>query len=177
MNNKISWISLAIALMTLSALIATQVLQKNAHKQGFIVLKKVFDEFDMSKQYKKKMETVLLARKGIIDSLELNLKAESRTIQAGSKGNNIKDQFEFDRQYYLEKRKQFQEDNDALTKQYNEEVIKQMNQYIKDFGEKNGYGFLFGAEGSGVLMYANDKLDVTPEVIKYINERYKGNAK
>lgn len=42
---------------------------------------------------------------------------------------------------------------------------------------KKGYRYIFGAEGSGVLMYADERNNITKEVIEYINARYKGNAK
>ena len=178
MNNKVGLISLIVAIIALVGGVSIGVLNHYQHKQGYIVVKKVFDEFEMSKQYKKKLESVQMARKGIIDSLQLTLKAQARAINAGKeKSKDRINQFELDKQYYIEKSKQVKEDNEALIKQYNEDVIKQMNQYVKDYGEKNGYEFLFGGDGSGALMYGNSKLDITDDVIKYINDRYKGNNK
>ena len=177
-SEKISWLALIIGILALAASITCFYSGKKHNRCAFIVLKQVFVEFDMAKQYKKKMESVILARKGITDSLEFSLNAEARSLKAqATKSKDKMDQFEFDKEYFLEKRKQFQEDNQAMEKKYNEEVINQMNQYVKDYGEKNDFDFVYGAEGSGVLMFANKKLDITEEVIKYVNERYKGSSK
>src|SRR5579863_8162805 len=177
-STKIAWLALFIALTALAVAATGAWFSYGRHKSGYIVLKKVFDEFEMSKQYKQKLEAVTIARKNIMDSLELNLNAESRALQADkSKPKDKISQFEFDRQYYLEKRKQFKEDNDALTQQYDAEVIKQMNQYVKDYGEKMGYDLILGAEGNGALMYGSEQLNITDQVIKYVNERYKGASK
>jgi outer membrane protein len=73
--------------------------------------------------------------------------------------------------------KQFEDDNQALKREFDQEIYKQLNQYMKEFGEKNGYRFILGAEGSGVLMYANEGYNVSEQVIKHINERYQGGAK
>jgi Skp family chaperone for outer membrane proteins len=51
-----------------------------------------------------------------------------------------------------------------------------MNQYVKDFGSKYGYTYIFGADGSGFLMYSLEANNITKEVKEYINSRYKGNT-
>ncbi len=33
---------------------------------------------------------------------------------------------------------------------------------------------IMGADGNGVLMYANEKYDKSEEIITYINKKYKG---
>lgn len=145
---------------------------------AFVELQSVFNEFEMTKQYKGKLETVLNARKSIADSLQLNLTAQSKMLKQVNNKNDEKVQnFLYEKEVYLEKMKQFQEDNVALKRQYDGEINKQLNQYIKEYGEKKGYRYIFGAEGSGVLMYADERNNITKEVIEYINARYKGNAK
>jgi outer membrane protein len=47
---------------------------------------------------------------------------------------------------------------------------------MQDYGKKHGYDFIYGAQGSGNLMYANGQKNITDEVLKYINERYQGNV-
>ena len=49
-----------------------------------------------------------------------------------------------------------------------------MSQYILDYGKNNNYDLILGADGNGVLMYANDKMNISEEITKYINSRYKG---
>ena len=151
---------------------------KSKNKIAYIELATVFNDFEMTKQYKQKLDVVVVARKSITDSLELNLKARSRGIKTTAKPSDKSvDDFEFDREYYVEKVKQFQEDNVALKQQYDGEINKQLNQYVKEYGDKNGYRFIFGAEGSGFLMYAREQENISKEVLAYINERYKGYGK
>lgn len=147
-------------------------------KHVYVELQKVFTEFEMSKMYAEKIKSVTSARKNILDSMEVNLKATARALQtANIKSGPKAEAFVYDKQSYVEKRKQFDEDNQALQQQYNGEVTKQLNQYVKDYGEKKGYDIIYGAEGSGVLMYVKDDLNISDDLIKYVNERYKGNSK
>jgi outer membrane protein len=147
-------------------------------KVAYIDLQNVFNDFEMTKQYKKKLEAVVGARKNIADSLQLNLKAKSRSIDAAAKASDqdVED-FVYNKEYYIEKVKQFQEDNLALKQQYDAEINKQITQYIKDYGEKSGYRYIFGADGSGIVMYAEQQDNISKEVTEYINKRYNGQAK
>ena len=148
------------------------------HKVAYVELQEVFNEFEMTKQYKGKLEAVVMSRKSIADSLELSLTAQSKSFTTASDRNSPQVQrFLYEKEYYMERMKQFQEDNIALKQKYDLEINKQINQYVKEYGEKNNYEFIYGADGSGVLMYAEEKLNRTEEVIKYINERYKGEGK
>lgn len=176
--SKINYVSLFLSVLALCA--CGYIGWSNYHhkKYAYIELKKVFDEFEMSKQYNNKLEATLSRRKLISDSMEVNLKAAARLLATKNiKSGPEADEFIMNKETYLEKRKQFEEDNNALRQQYNTEITKQLNQYIRDYGEKNKYELVLGADGSGGIMYAEDKLNVTEEVIKYINARYQGNSK
>jgi len=38
---------------------------------------------------------------------------------------------------------------------------------------KNWYTYIFGATGDGGLMYAKEGLDITAEITKFVNTKYK----
>ncbi|MCG8319721.1 MAG: hypothetical protein MI921_09480 [Cytophagales bacterium] len=61
-----------------------------------------------------------------------------------------------------------------MSNQYTMEIWKQINQYISDYGHANDLNFIYGATGSGNLMFARDAYDITEEVIEYCNKRYEG---
>lgn len=180
MKNLDRWSLSAFVLALISLLISIALLTKTVFgkQTAYIELHKVFSEFEMSRQYKSKLQSVSLARKNLLDSLELNLSAASRALQNQNNSSKDKvDRFLYDKELYLQKKQQFEEDNQALQQQYNTEITKQLNQYIKDYGEKNGYEYIYGAEGSGSLMYAKESFNISDQVIKYANERYLGNSK
>ena len=121
------------------------------------------------------LQQIKSTRKNITDSLEFDLKALAKQIQAEGQKDKAKiTEFELKKQRYFEKKKQFDDDNVAVGKQFDEQIIAQLNQYVKDYGEKNGYTYIFGADGSGFLMFSVEKKNITDAVKVYINERYKG---
>jgi outer membrane protein len=54
------------------------------------------------------------------------------------------------------------------------EVVTQVNAYLKKYGEANGYKIILAATEYGNLAYAEEKLDITPEVIEGLNQEYSG---
>lgn len=146
-------------------------------KTAYVDINKIFSEFILKKELEVQLIKVKESRKMIIDSLEFGLKLLSKQIQSENQVN--KDRvalFEVKREEYIQKKEQFEEDTDAVAKQYDKQIISQMNQYVKDYGNKNGFTYIFGADGSGFLMFSAEQKNITEEVKKYINDRYKGNT-
>ncbi len=72
----------------------------------------------------------------------------------------------------------------AIQRQLEEESGKEMDslksnlkKFIKDYGKKNGYTYIYGTGEVATVLYAEDKLDITKEMIKLINENYKNKPK
>ena len=144
-------------------------------KTAYIDVKKVYNEFVLKKELESKLTNVQQTRKTIIDSLELQLKILSKQLEILTKRDEQKENvFTEKREEYLVKKKQFDEDNQAMTQQYSDQIMKQLNQYVQDYGKANSYTYIYGADGNGSMMYADDKHNITDEVIKFINEKYKG---
>ncbi len=151
-------------------------LWKQQPKIAYVRLNKVYEGFDLTKEVEKKYDAVSAARQNILDSMELQLKSLGRKIET-LKENERKGlimEFEAKRNEYLGKKQQFTADNDKTVEQYNEQIWKQLNQYLEDFGKEAGYSFILGAEGSGSIMYGESGKDVTEEVKVYVNKKYKG---
>lgn len=146
-------------------------------KMGWVSLNDLFNDFALKKELEMKLKKVKDERQSVIDSLEFGLKFLSKQIQAENQKDKDKiTAFELKREEYIQKKRQFEEDNDAVANQYDAQILSQMNQYVKDFGNKHGYTYIFGADGSGFLMHSVEANNITKEVKGYINDRYKGNT-
>jgi outer membrane protein len=142
-------------------------------RTAYIEVAKVYDAFKMKKELEGKFTTVELFRKSVLDSLELNLQLLSVEFDK-TKCEETKTTFLQKKQEYLGIKKQYEEDNAAASQQYTEQIFTQLNQYITEYGKEHGYKYIFGAEGSGSLMYANDSENITEEITTYVNDQYKG---
>lgn len=140
---------------------------------GYVDLKQVFDEFAYTKELKKDLLKVQDARQKLVDSMEFELKLLSKETEA-AKNAEAKRKFDVKLENLLKFRKQAEEDNMALTDQLDGKILTQMNQYVKDYGKEKGYDIIIGSQGDGTVMHASEDLNITKEVIAYINHKYKG---
>lgn len=131
--------------------------QSQEDKKVFILNQRVFNEFEGTRQLETKLEQLKRTHQQNLDSLGYFLKVESsETLMLKYEDLN--------RQYTL--------DEKAISEKYTAAIWKDINQYIAEFGKEKHCDFIFGANGNGNLMFANEVHDVTDEVIQYVNKRY-----
>ncbi len=163
---------LVISLVSISGIIY---LVKSQPKVAYIKVGYLYDNFDYKKELESKLTNMVQMRKTIIDSLGLHLDQLSQSIERDKEKDKTKiSEFNEEKQKYLMKKQEFDEDNQDVTKRYSDETMKQLNQYVQDFGKTNGYTYILGAEGAGAIMSADEKYDITSQVLDYVNDRYKG---
>ena len=144
-------------------------------KVAYVEITKVFNGFVMKKELQEKFEHTHNIRKKIVDSLSFDLQLLSKKLQDKKVNDKeMVDMFDMKREYFLKKKKEVEQDNAALSSQYDKQILEQMTQYVLDFGKKNHYDLIFGSDSNGSLMYANEKYNISQEIITYINNRYKG---
>ena len=168
-------IGLTIAMLIMGA--AMVIMYLNQPKFAYVDTIKLQSGFELRNELEKNFKMVQMTRERILDSLELNFQHKAKAAEAADSREKLMTELELLQQQYLLKKQGFEEDNQILMRQYNEQVANQLNQYMQDFGKKNDYSLIHGANGSGVLMYAQEGFDVTEEAIAYVNNRYKGNSK
>jgi outer membrane protein len=167
--------SIVLALLLILAIVYMGIQALLQPKTGFVIITELYNGFEMKKEMEQKYLGVKNARDKILDSLTLELKLISQKIETEQEKNpNTIKEFTTKRTDYLQRKQAYQADNTALSQKYDQEILTQMNQYVKDYGVANGYTYVFGNDGNGSLMYAKDANNITKQVIAYINSKYKG---
>ncbi|HZH87991.1 MAG TPA: OmpH family outer membrane protein [Chitinophagaceae bacterium] len=54
-------------------------------------------------------------------------------------------------------------------------VYKKLNHYIEEYGKENSIDLILGSDGSGTVMYVDSTINVTENVIKFVNDKYRSN--
>jgi Skp family chaperone for outer membrane proteins len=151
--------------------------KEQSPKFAYINLGEVYNSFELKKEFEAKLKNETQMHKLLLDSLGIKvqmMEREFKTTKNGDK-NRLSD-LQTKEQEYLAKRKEFLAQDDELTKEYDGQIWKQINQYVNDYGEKYHYSFIMGTSGSGNLMHADKSFDITDKVTLYVNNRYKGNT-
>lgn len=150
-----------------------------AVKTAYIDIKKVFNGFQMKSELEEKFKRTEKERTKILDSISFDLKVMSKHLndQQIEKKNILQDEisrFEYTREKYMSLKSRFEEDNAALSGQYDSQILAQLTQYVIEYGKARNYDIILGADGNGSLMYSKDAYDISDEVIVFINNKYKG---
>lgn len=170
-NEKLKMIPLWIIIVLMAAyLIYDRVSQKR--KMGYIVIQDVYTQFKLKKDLQKKYEASHTARKRVLDSLAMNVRMVGQKIDA-EKGKDTADirLFKMKRYEYFEDKHNSDQDDSTQMRQYDEQILSQLDQYVKDYGNENHYQYIFG-NSSGSIMQADESQNITAQVTQYVNERY-----
>lgn len=142
-------------------------------KMAYVEISEVYSGFELKKELTAQFEEVKNARQYLLDSLKSNLDISYKQLQ-GKDSEELMRSFEQKRQEYLYKQQRFEEDTQRLLENYEEQIWTQLNQYVKEFGKYYSYDYVYGANGTGSMMYANDANNVSKELLNYVNEKYHG---
>ena len=144
----------------------------NSKKIAYLNTTMLYDGFKLKKELEEKYSKVQLARQNLLDSIKFKIQYISLKGPAISEQEKI--QVNDLQRSYLYKEKEFADENAATAQQYSDQIWKQINQYVDDYGKKHHYDLILGATGQGNIMYARQGDDITKEVSDYINRRYSG---
>ncbi|WP_313805944.1 OmpH family outer membrane protein [Flavobacterium sp.] len=56
-------------------------------------------------------------------------------------------------------------------------LVKRIKDYVKDYGKKNGYDYIYGTGDAATVLYAKEAYDITTTISKELNDKYKGSEK
>lgn len=60
----------------------------------------------------------------------------------------------------------------AASQRADQELVREVNQYLQQYGQQHHYAFILGATESGNIVYAAPEEDITNEVLQGLNQRY-----
>ncbi len=152
-------------------------------KTAYIDTSKLLDESTEANDIKAKYEGIA-KEKGSRIKVEVDrLEAEQKSFSINAQKNGQA----WAQQKYGELQQRGQEIQYAeqmLTRQLQGEMGVEMdslvNNYrknIKDYGKEKGYDYIYGTGESATVLYAKDAYDITKEVVKLVNDKYKSVAK
>ena len=128
----------------------------------FVDIGKLVQDYKLKKELEGRLSGKLMVIKNIIDSL--NLAARISPVREKIDSNIERLQGEFQRYY--------SQGSEQITK----EVWDRLNPAIEEYGKKNNYRIIVGANGVGTVLYGAKANDITNELLVYVNQRYeKGN--
>jgi outer membrane protein len=56
-------------------------------------------------------------------------------------------------------------------------LVKSYKKIIKDYGKEKGYDYIYGTGETASILYAKDSYDITKDILKLVNDKYKAEGK
>lgn len=56
-------------------------------------------------------------------------------------------------------------------------MVNEIKRVIKKYGKENGYAYIYGTGEANTVLYAEDKYDITKDIIKLLNDKYSSKPK
>ncbi|MEC4048160.1 OmpH family outer membrane protein [Flavobacterium sp. SUN046] len=171
---------IAMAVVIISCNNATEA--KN-FKTAYIDTNKLLEESTEAKDIKAKYEAIAEEKGGRLKVEVEKLQSEKSSFQANAQKNGQA----WAQQKYGElqqREQQLQYTEQALSQQIQGEhgvemdsVVSKYRKVFKEYGKDKGYDYVFGTGESPNVLYAKDQYDITKEIIKIVNEKYKSDPK
>ncbi len=152
---------------------------KTAYVDTSILMKEYTATKDLDAKYKAKG-----AEKGRQLEAEINrFKQEAQNFQAQAQANG--QAWAQQKGAELQRREQqLAQAQQALSQQLQQEggtemdsLVANVKRTIKAYGKEKGYTYIYGTGDSNAsILYAEDKLDITKDILKLLNDKYKAPA-
>ncbi len=153
-------------------------LSRSSSELVYVDVNKLMEGYNRTKIEKEAFEKKATTMKGNIDSLVTGWQKELQAYEKERASMSPKE-LQLKQELLSNKQQQINGYQEAIQKQIQEEdkkttqtVINDINDYVKEYGKKKGYKIIFGASGSGNIMYADEATDLTEEILKGLNAEY-----
>ncbi len=152
-------------------------------KTAYVDTNKLLEESTEAKDIKAKYEAIA-EEKGARLKVEVDkLEAEKNAFQTNAQKNGQA----WAQQKYGElqqREQQLQYTQQGLAQQIQgqhgvemDSVVVKYKKIFKDYGKDKGFDYVFGTGEAATVLFAKDQYDITKDLIKIVNEKYKSEAK
>ena len=145
---------------------------KGNEKIGFIDAKQIFEEYEKKKEYDKVLEKIVKDKEGEISKQGEEIKRLGEELEIKSEKEKLKIQEEMDEKsrkmadFKRAAGNELDAENDKLVR----EIVIEINDVAKEYGEKEGYSFILK---KSAILYGDKGIDLTDDIIGILNDKYK----
>ena len=164
---RILWIALTAVVL--------QSCNQQAEKTGYINNTKVVTEYKVMKEaqdkWTKKNEELRAELEEKAKQFQVEVQGFQNISKSMTQANQQKKQNELlvkQQQLQQEQQKRIQEIQEGSQKEI-DSIIETVKDYIRGYGKKNGFTYIYGDNEASNILYAKDGLDLTDQVLSELN--------
>lgn len=181
MKKIIFSIAVAVVLIACDKAVETKPTKelKTAYVDTSVLMKEYQKTKDVEAKFKIKAETKGRQLEAQIN--QFKKEAANFQAQAQSKGQAWAEQKGAELQ---QREQQLGQAQQSLSQELQQESAVEMDslvsgvkKFIKKYGKEKGYAYIYGTGDAATVLYAQEKYDITKEIIKLLNQKYKATQK
>lgn len=151
---------------------------KDNIKIAYVDNMKVFQNYKGMENVKRLVDANNNKLKSSMDTLQADFENEFKKYEKGRNAMSDKEK-QLSEQLLQNRQQQYMRYKEATEKKAKEEQLeitqrelKNLDDFMKKYAKSKGYDFIFGANSSANIIYANDVYNITDEIIKEANLQY-----
>ncbi len=152
----------------------------NTSELVYVDVNKLLDGYKRTKVVRAEFEKKATTMNANVDSLLVDWQKELKLYEK-ERSSMSKKELKLKQELLSNKQNQINGYQESVQKKLKEEdqkvtqtVINDINDYVKEYGKKYNYDIIFGASGSGNIMYAKETTDLTETILTGLNKEFDG---
>lgn len=169
----------ALVVLALTVMSCNQTNETKELKTAYIDTSKLLQEYTESKDIEAKYKAKSQEMGKELDVEVARFKSEAASFQKNAQANG--QAWAQQKGAELQKREQqLSYAQQAMLQQLQQEsgtemdsLVVNVRKFIKTYGKEKGYAYIYGTGEAATVLYAEDKYDITNDVVKLLNDKYK----
>ncbi len=125
---------------------------------------KLFEGFQMTKEMKTLGEKEFNTRKISLENLYASMQSSSVSVLQKKELMQV----------FSKEKEELQKFNQFFASQQTEKIWERIRSYTSEFSKDKNYQLIILSDNKQVVLYADEKIDVTNDLLIYLNKRYDG---
>ncbi|MBF4494417.1 OmpH family outer membrane protein [Flavobacterium sp. JLP] len=161
-NTQLALITCNVLLIIIITVIVFINFNKNS-KIVYVDNSQVFNNFNMTKELKLVGEKEFNSKKLHVDSLY-------QKIQFSATATERKVLM----QEFIQSKEELEQFNQVFASEQSSKILARIKSYSAKFSEENDYNLIIGSDTKTNILFASEDIDVTNDLVSYINKKYEG---
>ena len=167
---------LALTFLTILTFTACQQ-QKIGFVDNVVLINDYQERVDIEAKLQIKIEAFKIRTDSLRSAFELEIKeAELKARKLSQPAIQKLSQELQQKEQLLSQRVQFEQQQIAQESQnLNDSIISKVKDFVRTYGESNGYNYILGSNEAGSVLYGEDTSDLTQQILEDLNKSYTKN--
>lgn len=125
---------------------------------------KLFEGFKMTKEMRRVGEKEFNERKILLDNLYASLQGSSLSVL---QKKELMQQF-------IQGKEELEQFNQTFASEQTQKIWSRIRSYTSEFSKDKNYQLIVGSDNKQMVLFADEKIDVTNDLLTYLNKKYEG---